>query len=89
VRILQPEAVYEARYSELAPKAALETVIRLACDEAGVPVEVLQRPTARKRTGLPQKGKLDDLISANITPLGKYWSAGRKYAAVAALATER
>lgn len=88
VRIMQPEAVYEARYSELAPKAALETLIRLACDNAGILVEVLQRPTARKRTGLPQKGNLGELIGEHIEPVGKYWTAGRMYAAVAALAEE-
>ena len=88
VRIMQPEATYEAKYSEFAPKATLETLIRLACDKAGIPVEVLQRPTARTRTGLPQKGNLGDLIGKNIQPVGKYWSAGRMYAAVAALAEE-
>jgi hypothetical protein len=88
VRILQPEQVYEARYTELAPKAALETLVRLACVEANVPVEVLHRATARSRTGLGSKGKLNDLIAAQIAPVGRYWSAGRKYAAVAALAEE-
>lgn len=89
VRILQPESIYEAKYSELAPKAALETLIRLACSEAGVPVEVLHRATARSRTDLGSKGKLDVLIKANIEPVGKYWNQGRKYAAVAALAEEK
>src|SRR5438128_2470209 len=88
VRILQPEQVYEARYTELAPKAALETLVRLACVEANVPVEVLHRATARSRTGLGSKGKLNDLIADQIDPVGKYWNAGRKYAAVAALAEE-
>lgn len=89
VRILQPEQVYEARYTELAPKAALETLVRLACVTANVPVEVLHRATARSRTGLGSKGKLDDLIKKNIEPVGKYWNAGRKYAAVAALSEEK
>lgn len=88
VRILQPESIYEAKYSELAPRAALETLIRLACSQAGVAVEVLHRATARSRTGFG-KGKLDVLISANVEPVGRYWNQGRKYAAVAALAEEK
>jgi hypothetical protein len=88
VRIAQPEQVYEAQYRELAPKAALETLIRLACDDAGVPVEVLHRATARARV-FGRQGKMDELIEARVKPVGKYWNAGRKYAAVAALAEER
>ena len=87
VRILQPEQVYEASYSEFAPRITLEALVRLACVQAGVPVEVLHRMTPRSRTGLPRRGSLDDLISANVDPVGKYWNAGRKYAAVAALAS--
>ncbi len=86
VHILQPETIYSATYTELAPKAALETLIRLACLEAGVTVEMMHRPTVR--SGLGGKGKLDELIAAKIEPIGKYWNAGRKYAAAAAL-TER
>ena len=86
VHILQPETIYEATYAEFAPKAALETLIRLACLDAGVEVELVHR--ASVRSGLGGKGKLDDLIAAKITPVGKYWNAGRKYAAAVAL-TER
>jgi hypothetical protein len=89
VRILQPEQIYEAPYSEFAPKITLEVLVRLACDERRLPVEVLHRTTARSRNGLGTKGRLDDLIEANIAPVGRYWNAGRKYAAVAALSGER
>ena len=85
VRIAQPEQVYEAQYTELAPKAALETLVRLACDDAGVPVEVLHRSTARSRV-FGRQGKMDQLIDAAIEPVGRDWNAGQKYAAVAALA---
>src|SRR5206468_1568395 len=88
VRILQPEQIYEASYSEFAPKIALETIVRLACADAGIPAEVLHRSSARSRSDLGLKGKLDDVIAANIASVGKYWNAGRKYAAVAALAKE-
>jgi hypothetical protein len=87
VRILQPEQIYKAGYSEFAPKLAFETLIRFACSEAGIPVEVVHRNTARARTDL-RKGKLNDLIEERIEVVGKYWNAGRKYAAVAALAEE-
>jgi hypothetical protein len=87
VRLLQPEQIYKAGYADFAPKVAFETLVRLACSESDIPVEVLHRNTARARTGL-RKGKLDELIEANIEAVGKYWNAGRKYAAVAALADE-
>jgi len=83
VHILQPETIYSASYKELAPKAALETLIRLACLEADVSVEMVHR--AAIRSSLGGKGKLDELIAAKIKPVGKYWSAGRNYAAAAAL----
>jgi hypothetical protein len=89
VRILQPEQTYKAPYSEFAPKITLETLVRLACQEARVPVEVLHRSTARSRLGFEQKGALDKRIRENIEPVGKYWGEGRHYAAVAALAEEK
>jgi hypothetical protein len=82
VHIIQPETIYEATYSELAPKAALETLIRVACFEANVNVELVHRASVRSALG---GGKLDDLIAAKIEPVGKYWNAGRKYAAAAAI----
>lgn len=86
VRILQPEQIYQASYGEFAPKITLEALVRLACLQVGVPVEVLHRATARARTGL--QGPLDAAIEANLDRSGKYWSTGRKYAAVAALASK-
>jgi len=88
VRILQPEQVYQAGYSEFAPRITLEALVRLACVQAGVPVEVLHRATARSRMGLPRGGSLDAAIDANLESVGRYWNAGRKYAAIAALASE-
>ena len=82
VHIIQPETIYEATYGELAPKATLETLIRLACFEAEVTVELVHRASVRAGLG---GGKLDDLIAARIEPVGKYWNAGRKYAAAAAM----
>jgi hypothetical protein len=86
VRILQPEQTYQASYAEFAPKVALETAARLACDEKHVPVEILHRNTARSRLGFSRSGSLDSHIEASLERLDPYWNAGRKYAAVAALA---
>ena len=88
VRILQPESTYTASYTELEPKIALMTLIRLACVDANIPVEVLHRATARKRVGFPRGGNMGALIDESIEQVGEYWAAGRKYAAVAALAEE-
>lgn len=82
VHIIQPETNYEASYSALAPKAALETLIRLACLNAGVNVEIVHRASVRSTLG---GGNLDELIASTIEPVGKYWNAGRKYAAAAAM----
>jgi hypothetical protein len=82
VHIIQPETNYEATYSALAPKAALETLIRLACLDADVKVELIHRAAVRSALG---GGKLDELIEAKIEPVGKYWNVGRKYAAAVAM----
>ncbi len=87
VRILQPEQTYQASYSEFAPKVALETAVRLVCDERNIPVEVLHRTTARSRLGFGRSGSLDSHVESLVS-VGKYWNAGRKYAAVSALAAE-
>jgi hypothetical protein len=89
VTILLPEATYKATHRELAPRVALETLIRLGGVRAGIPVEVLSRPTVRSRLSLPSKGKLTTHVASRIPrPVGKHWSAGRNVAALAALAGE-
>jgi hypothetical protein len=87
VRILQPEQTYEGSYSSLAPRAALETLVRLAGVRADIPVEMLHRLTARARVGIGRAGKLEDHIPLLIpNPVGKYWADGRRLAAIAAIA---
>lgn len=88
VRILMPEQTYKDSYARLAPRVTLETLVRLACVRAGIPVEMLNRTSARSRLGVSRKGKLEDLMSAVTEPVGKYWKAGRSLAAAAALAEE-
>ena len=65
VHTLQPETNYPATYSEFAPRAALETRIRLACLDADVNVEIIHCATVRSSLG-GGKGKLDKLIDAKI-----------------------
>lgn len=74
-------------YAEIAPRVALETLVRLAAVRAGVPVDVLARPTVRARLGLPRAGDLASHTAEAVgSPVGKYWTAGRDVAALAALA---
>src|SRR5262249_19214841 len=61
-RILQPESNPPSPYGNLAPKIALETAVRVVCDETHVPVEVLHRAPARSRLGLERNGTLDRRI---------------------------
>lgn len=87
VRILMPEQRYEASYPQMAPRVALETVVRLACNAADVPVEMLNRASARSRVGVPRTGRLEDHVPKVVPePVGKYWNAGRSLAAIAAVA---
>ena len=73
----------------IAPRAALETLVRLAAVRAGIPIEVLPRPTVRARLGLPRSGDLGSHVEARIPePVGRYWNAGRNVAGLAALAGE-
>ena len=88
VVLLLPEQ-YKGTYHEIAPRAALETLVRLASVRAGIPIDVLPRATVRARLALPKKGKLALHVSERFAvPVGKYWSAGRDVAALAALAGE-
>lgn len=87
VRVLMPEPTYEDSYGRIAPRATLETLVRLAAQRAGVPVEMLNRNSARARLGMPKSGKFEGHIPTAVgEPVGKYWNAGRNLAAAAALA---
>jgi len=87
VRILMPEQTYDDSYARIAPRATLETLVRLGAHRAGVPVEMLHRNSARARLGLPRGGKFDGHLPAAIGgAVGKYWSVGRNLAVAAALA---
>jgi hypothetical protein len=89
VRVLMPEQTYKGSYGQIAPRAALETVVRLGCAEAAVPVEMLHRTSARARLGMDRKGPMERQIPEVIErSVGKYWASGRQFAAVAALADD-
>jgi hypothetical protein len=89
VVVLMPEQTrFQRPYAELAARAALETLVRLAAARAKIPVDVLLRPTVRARLNLPKKGDLASHAEGVVAPAGHYWSAGRDVAALAALAGE-
>lgn len=86
VRVLEPER-YEALYARIAPRVAVETVVRVGAARAGANVEMLARTTARSRLGMPKGGKFEHHFATVVAePVGKYWNAGRNLAAAAALA---
>jgi len=90
VVLLMPEqSRFKKTYQEIAPRIALETLVRLAAVRAEIPIEVLPRPTVRARLKLPRKGDLASHVSERISqPVGRHWTAGRDVAALAALAGE-
>lgn len=89
--LLNPEQSPRAKrtHSAHVPRIALETLVRLAAAQADCPLEVLARPTLRKRLDIPMKGSLAE-HAAGLLPgkSGKNWSGERQLAAIAAMAGE-
>lgn len=91
VVLLLPEhsPQFKKTYQEIAPRATLETLVRLAAVRSKIPIEVLARPTVRSLLGLPRSGDLASHVGDRIPEsVGRYWNAGRNVAALAALAGE-
>jgi hypothetical protein len=89
VRVLLPEQTYKDSYARIAPRVALETLVRLAALDAGANIELVKRATARSRLGMPKTGPFESHVGKAIgDPVGKYWNAGRNLAAAAALADD-
>ncbi len=88
VALLMPEqGGHKRSYQELAPRVALETLIRIAAVEENIGIDLLPRPTVRARLGIPKAGELASHVGRCITePVGRYWKAGRDIAGLAALA---
>jgi hypothetical protein len=86
--VLMPEQGGRKRtYQEIAPRATLETLIRIAAVQEGIGIEMLARPTLRARLDIPKAGELSSHVSRVIDqPVGRYWNAGRDIAGLAALA---
>lgn len=91
VVLLLPEQSnrFKHTHGQIAPRVALETLIRLAAVQAEIPIDVISRRTVRSRLGLPTSGDLASHIAKRFpTPSAPYWNAGRNVAALAALAGE-
>jgi hypothetical protein len=91
VVLLLPEPSNRFKYThgQIAPRIALETLVRLAAVHADVPFDVIARPTVRSRLGLPLSGDLASHVAERFPdPVAPYWGAGRDVAALAALAGE-
>jgi hypothetical protein len=87
VLLMSEQGRHKRTYQELAPRVALETLVRVAAVQDGIPIEVLARPTVRSRLGIPRAGELASHVATVVTePIGRYWAAGRDVAALAALA---
>jgi hypothetical protein len=89
VVLLLPEQSprHKRTYNEIAPRVALETLVRLAAVRSATPIDLLPRATVRARLSIPRTGDLASHVSEKIAaPVGKYWSAGRDVASLAALA---
>ena len=73
--------------ASLERRTVIETLVRLAGVDAGVPVHQVERVTARTRLSLARTGRLDALVGSALPGMrGQYWSQGRGLAALAARA---
>jgi len=90
--LLLPErgGLHQPGYFVVAPRIALETLIRLAAVTLEIPVAMLERATVRARMGCEKTGGLDKYLDRVVgNAVGKYWAAGRGLAAMVALAAEK
>jgi hypothetical protein len=86
IRIVRPQPNVQETYPRMGPKVVLETLVRVAAAHEEIPTELVYPIAIRASLGAPKRGTFDAAIDAVlIEPVGKYWSAGRKRAAAAAL----
>lgn len=69
------------------PRLTIETLVRVAAAQEGLPVDLVQRATVRSKLGLSKTKSLDTHLPASgVKAVGKYWNQGRGLAALAAVA---
>lgn len=87
VALLLPEASGRgSTHARLSPRVVIETLVRVAAANQGIPLQLMSRPTLRSALNLPKSGTLEDHLDAVGDPIGTFWSTGRGLAALAALA---
>ncbi len=85
----EPSKRFKYTHGQIAPRVALETLVRLAAVHADISIDVMARRQVRSRLGLPFSGDLASHVAERFpTPRAPYWNAGRDVAALAALAGE-
>jgi hypothetical protein len=81
---------YQADYGQIAARATLEALIRLAAAEERVPSEFIHQKTIRAKLGLARTGGSGTAAQRHlrdqVDPIPMYWSEGRAAAAAAAIA---
>jgi hypothetical protein len=86
VRLLLPTPNYRDTYTRIAPRAALETLVRLVGAQLDRTVELVYPTTARARLGASKTGDFDEALAVVLPEaVGQYWNRGRNRAAAAAL----
>jgi hypothetical protein len=89
VAIVGAEPSFTDTESGLRPRLTFEALTRLAAAERRVSLDLVSRARVRSRLGLPRRGGLGEHISAAGPVVGRYWTAGRAVAALAALTVEK
>jgi len=90
VGMLLPESgKHQPPHKSISSRVTIETLVRVAAAQEGVPVDLLARATVRARLQLPKKGALSTHLDAGAgPPVGKYWTTGRGLAAMVGRAVE-
>jgi hypothetical protein len=88
VWLLLPESNYESKYLEFLPRATVETLLVLACNSEGIPVERKARQTIKGLLGLTgQRGGLATHSAVVGEKFAPHWGPNKRdLAAMVALA---
>jgi hypothetical protein len=90
VHLLGPGTGENAKrtFQAWAPRAELESLLRMAAAKRDLPVRKISRASVLTRLGVPRRSKFEDSVRPAIPERGNYWTAGRLAAAAAALTGE-